>query len=57
MENKKVKIAFFDTKPYDRRSFDQANEAYGYEIAYFDTRLSVNTKVYYTTPTKKMRAC
>jgi len=43
MENKKVKIAFFDAKPYDRRSFDLANEIFGFEITYFDTRLSTDT--------------
>lgn len=26
------KIAFFDTKPYDRASFDEVNEKYGFEI-------------------------
>ena len=28
------KIAFFDTKPYDRASFDEVNEKYGFEILY-----------------------
>ena len=32
-------IAFFDTKPYDRESFDRAN-AGRYDIRYFETRLS-----------------
>ncbi len=38
-----MKIAFFDAKPYDRQSFDQVNEAYDYEITYFDTHLNTNT--------------
>jgi len=43
MENEKTKIAFFDTKPYDRKSFDRANEIFGFDITYFDTRLSADT--------------
>ena len=33
------KIAFFDTKPYDRESFDKLNGG-RYEIKYFETRLT-----------------
>ena len=33
------KIAFFDTKPYDRESFDRLNDG-RYEIMYFETRLT-----------------
>lgn len=33
------KIAFFDTKPYDRESFDRLNNG-RYEIKYFETRLT-----------------
>ena len=33
------KIAFFDTKPYDRESFDRIN-ARRYDIRYFETRLT-----------------
>ena len=33
------KIAFFDTKPYDRESFDRLNNG-RYEIRYFETRLT-----------------
>ena len=29
-------IAFFDTKPYDREFFDQANQKYGFNIKYFN---------------------
>ncbi len=43
MENEKIKIAFFDAKPYDRRSFDRANEVFGFDITYFETRLSADT--------------
>lgn len=31
----KPKIAFFDTKPYDRQFFDEVNKKYNYEIKYF----------------------
>ena len=37
--NAKKTIAFFDTKPYDRESFDRAN-AGRYDIRYFETRLT-----------------
>ena len=43
MKDKKVRIAFFDAKPYDRRSFDRVNEAFGFEITYFDTHLRAET--------------
>ena len=33
------KIAFFDTKPYDKESFDRLNNG-RYEIGYFETRLT-----------------
>ena len=33
------KIAFFDTKPYDKESFDKLNNG-RYEIKYFETRLT-----------------
>ena len=37
------KIAFFDTKPYDRSSFDSANKAFGFDITYFEERLHPGT--------------
>lgn len=37
------KIAFFDTKPYDREFFDHANKDYGYEIRYLKTHLNEST--------------
>ena len=33
------KIAFFDTKPYDKESFERLNNG-RYEIRYFETRLT-----------------
>ncbi len=36
----KLKIAFFDTKPYDKESFDELNKKYGYEIKYFKYHLT-----------------
>ena len=38
--NRNVKIAFFDTKPYDRLSFDSMKGRYGFEIDYFESRLT-----------------
>ena len=34
------KIAFFDTKPYDKESFERQNNG-RYDIRYFKTRLTV----------------
>jgi D-lactate dehydrogenase len=39
----KVKISFFDTKPYDRDFFDKVNKDFGYEITYFSDKLNENT--------------
>ena len=33
------KIAFFDTKPYDKESFERQNNG-RYDIRYFETRLT-----------------
>lgn len=38
-----MKIAFFSTKPYDRKFFDLANQEFGHEITYFETRLTRQT--------------
>jgi len=38
-----MKIAFFSTKPYDRKFFDLANNEYGHEITYFESRLRRET--------------
>lgn len=42
MIHSKIKIAFFDTKPYDRRFFDEANQnaRFGFDIRYYETRLA-----------------
>ncbi len=37
------KIAFFDTKSYDREVFDKVNKDFNFEIKYFKERLSLNT--------------
>lgn len=39
------KIAFYDTKPYDKQSFERINAAYGFEISYFETKLTARTAV------------
>lgn len=36
-------IAFFDAKPYDRKSFDETNREFGFKITYFDGHLNKNT--------------
>lgn len=38
-----IKIAFFDTKEYDKNSFDEYNKNYGYEITYFKNKLTAET--------------
>ena len=38
-----IKIAFFDTKEYDRQLFDEYNKKYGYEITYLESRLNAET--------------
>ncbi len=38
-----MKIAFFNTKPYDRNSFNVANEQYQHEIVFFESHLSHET--------------
>ncbi len=38
-----IKIAFFDTKEYDRDMFDKYNKNYNYEITYFKTKLNEET--------------
>jgi D-lactate dehydrogenase len=41
--NHNVRIAFFNTKPYDIESFQQTNSHYGFEIHYFEENLSLDT--------------
>lgn len=39
------KIAFFDTKPYDKTFFDKTNEEYGFDIRYYKGHLNENNVV------------
>lgn len=39
------KVAFFDTKPYDKIYFDELKSKYGIEIEYFESKLSPRTAV------------
>lgn len=36
----KLKIMFFDTKPYDQEFFDEANKEFGYDVKYLSGHLS-----------------
>jgi len=38
-----MKIAFFDTKPYDKKYFDEANKNFGFIPEYYETRLNSDT--------------
>ncbi|MEG1705042.1 MAG: 2-hydroxyacid dehydrogenase [Clostridia bacterium] len=38
-----MKIAFFDTKEYDKYSFSEYNKKYNYEITYFKNKLTAET--------------
>ena len=40
---KKIKMAMFDSRPYDIEFFDLVNKKYNYEIKYFKNRLSADT--------------
>jgi len=40
-----MKVAFFDTKSYDRRWFDRLREEYGTDILYYEGRLNSRTAV------------
>lgn len=40
---KKVKIAFYDSHSYDRQSFENINEDFGYSIDFFDFKLNGKT--------------
>lgn len=39
----KLKIAFFDTKPYDKVSFEKENKNFTFSISYFETKLTEQT--------------
>ena len=49
---KKIKIAFFGSKSYDRSSFERENENYGYDIKFFTGNLSMDN----VSPTRGMDA-
>ena len=38
----KPRIAFFDTKPYDRQFFETVNQGYGYDIKFFSSHLTID---------------
>ena len=38
-----MKIAFFDTKPYDQAAFEKANQGGEFEIKFYDGRLTIDT--------------
>ena len=38
-----MRLAFFDTKPYDKPSFDKYSAEYDIEIKYFETKLNADT--------------
>ena len=38
-----LKIAFFDTKPYDRASFDRQNRGFGFQLTFFPSHLTEET--------------
>ncbi len=38
-----MKVAFFDTKPYDRPAFERFGEKYGIEYKFFETKLNEDT--------------
>lgn len=39
----KIKVAFFDTKEYDKKIFDKYNKEYKYDITYFESKLNSET--------------
>jgi len=40
------RILFYDTKPYDRRFFDEANRGFGFDIAYYDGHLDKRSALF-----------
>jgi len=40
---KHPRIIFYDTRPYDRQAFDEANQAFGYDITYIGEHLNDKT--------------
>lgn len=45
MAKNRIKIAFFDAKPYDEEFFNRANSSFGFDIKYFDAHLTVDTTI------------
>ena len=46
-----MKITFFGTQPYDRESFDRANERYGFEFNYHRSHLNLSL-IHISEPTR-----
>jgi D-lactate dehydrogenase len=42
---KSIKIAFFDTKPYDKDFFTEVNAQYGFDIKFLESHLNADTAV------------
>ena len=40
-----AKIAFFDSKPYDKRYFNELNKEYGFDIKYYSSHLTVDNLI------------
>ncbi len=38
-----TKIAFFDSKSYDKENFEKVNKSFGFDIRYYKERLTMNT--------------
>lgn len=39
------KISFYDAKPYDKQFFDKENEKFGFDIHYYETKLTPKTAI------------
>ena len=40
-----MRIAFYDTKPYDKKWFEPMSQEYGFEITFFETKLNKYTAI------------
>lgn len=38
-----MKVVFFSSKPYDHRFFDEANQDFGHQLKFFESRLNLHT--------------
>jgi D-lactate dehydrogenase len=45
MKNQKIKITFFDAKPYDIKFFEQENKNFDYELKFFEGHLTEDTAI------------